>query len=80
MEACGYESGNLFINMGVYIVIFIFLILFLIIIIMLRIIKKFRDNMNKVLALISRKIFWNMIIKTVTLSYIEFAISLTIST
>ena len=79
MESSGVQSSNFFVNMAVYIGVLLVFIVALLAFVILRNISKLKKKVEPILQGIIKKTFWNNIIRSVSISYLETAISLLVA-
>ena len=78
MESSGIESASPVVNMAIYIFAGAFFLLAILIILILKNLEKFKAKLTKILSDVKRKTFWNNTIRSITISYLETAISLNV--
>ena len=79
LEASGVQSSNFFVSMAVYISI---LLVFVVVLLILKVLKHFKQLKSKIEPLfkkILKATVWNNTIRSVTISYLETAISFHVS-
>mgnify|MGYP001098195434 CR=1 FL=1 len=77
VENSGYQSENFFVNNALYVAV---ALLFILVIAILFILQKFAKKVEGILKNILRKTFWNNMIRSFSISYLETSIGLMIAT
>mmetsp|Transcript_33595 Transcript_33595/g.51701 ORF Transcript_33595/g.51701 Transcript_33595/m.51701 type:complete len:315 (-) Transcript_33595:474-1418(-) len=79
MESSGVESSNFLVNMAIYIAALVFFVLAMGLFFVLKHIQKIKKKVETIIKGILKKTFWCNTIRSITISYLETAISLLVS-
>lgn len=76
LESSGVQSTSIMANLGVYILGVSFFIIVIVVLVLLLRVQRIRDKVKGIIEKIKKKTFWNNTIRSVTISYLETALSL----
>ena len=79
MESSGVQSSNFLVNMAVYIGMFILFLLGMIVLFIMKNFAKLRAKIDPIIRNIIKKTFWNNTVRSITITYLETAISMLVA-